>query len=238
MSERRRATQLAGRNPSIRLTPLPTGNGNTLEPFPQIRSGHRINVDADILGEKTRKGLQTSAFEIVVNVFRCSNHQGKTCDEAHGRARMAVYESCHVVELGLTKKQHIAAGGDVLLFRQPELYHMTTLVNRHTSAPVRFVAGLSLMIRASEDVYDNLEGRRLEALARLFAQNVRIYVYPMTATDLREWLKSASSTGWEWSETNGWVSASELRCAPPLGHLFAYLLASNFLVPMRVPAGA
>ncbi len=132
----------------------------------------------------------------------------------------------------------LAAGGDVLLFRQPELYHMTALVNRHTNAPVRFVAGLSLMIRASEDVYGNLEGRRLEALARLFAQNVRIYVYPMTATDLREWLKSVSITGWEWSETNGWVSASQLRCAPPLGHLFAYLLASNFLVPMRVPAEA
>jgi hypothetical protein len=130
----------------------------------------------------------------------------------------------------------LAAGGDVLLFRQVELYHMTALVNRHTKAPVRFVAGLSLMIRASEDVYDNLEGRRLEALARLFAQNVRIYVYPMTATDLREWLKSASSTGWEWTETNGWVSASQLRHAPPFGHLFAYLLASNFLVPMRVPA--
>ncbi len=113
---------------------------------------------------------------------------------------------------------------------------MTALVNRHTKAPVRFVVGLSLMIRASEDAYENLEGRRLEALARRFAQNVRIYVYPMTATDLREWLKSVSTTGWEWSETNGWVSASQLRCAPPLGHLFAYLLASNFLVPMQVPA--
>jgi hypothetical protein len=132
----------------------------------------------------------------------------------------------------------LAAGGDVLLFRKGELYHMTALVNRHTKAPVRFVAGLSLMIRASEDVYDNLEGRRLEALARLFAQNVRIYVYPMTATDLREWLKSASSTGWEWTETNGWVSASQLRHAPPFGHLFAYLLASNFLVPMGVPEGS
>jgi hypothetical protein len=132
----------------------------------------------------------------------------------------------------------LAAGGNVLLFRQPELYHMTALVNRHTKAPVRFVVGLSLMIRASEDAYENLEGRRLEALARLFAQNVRIYVYPMTATDLREWLKSVSVTGWEWSETNGWVSASQLRCAPPFGHLFAYLLASNFLVPMRVPAAA
>jgi len=40
----------------------------------------------------------------------------------------------------------------------------------------------------------------------------------------------------EWSETNGWVSASQLRHAPPLGHLFAYLLASNFIVPMQVPA--
>ncbi len=103
---------------------------------------------------------------------------------------------------------------------------------------MRFVAGLSLVIRAFEDVYGSLEGRRLEALARLFAQNVRIYVYPITATDLREWLNGASTTGWEWSETNGWVSASQLRCAPPLGHLFAYLLASNFLVPMRIPAEA
>src|SRR5712691_1159330 len=59
----------------------------------------------------------------------------------------------------------LAAGGDVLLFRKVELYHMTALVNRHTKAPVRFVAGLSLMIRASEDAYGNLEGRRLEALA-------------------------------------------------------------------------
>jgi hypothetical protein len=30
--------------------------------------------------------------------------------------------------------------------------------------------------------------------------------------------------------------ATQLRQAPPLGHLFAYLLASNFLVPMQVPA--
>jgi len=130
----------------------------------------------------------------------------------------------------------LASGDDVLLFRQRELYHMTALVNRYTTAPVRFVVGLSLIIRAFEDLYGNLEGSRLEALGRLFAQNVRIYAYPMAATDLQEWLQSASTTGWEWSETNGWVSATQLRHAPPLGHLFAYLLASNFLVPMQVPA--
>ena len=130
----------------------------------------------------------------------------------------------------------LATGGDVLLFGQRELYHMTALVNRYTTAPVRFIIGLSLIIRAFEDPYGSLEGNRLGALARLFAQNVRIYAYPMTAKDLREWLSTASASGWEWSETTGWVSAAQLRCAPPLGHLFAYLLASNFIVPMPVPA--
>jgi hypothetical protein len=130
----------------------------------------------------------------------------------------------------------LAAGGDVLLFRQSELYNMKTLVSRHTQAPVRFVVGLSLMIQALEGFYGNLEGRLLEALARLLAQNVRIYAYPMTSTELRERLKGFSASGWEWDETNGMVSASQVRHAPPLGHLFAYLLASNFLVPMQVPA--
>jgi hypothetical protein len=130
----------------------------------------------------------------------------------------------------------LAAGGDVLLFRQRELYHMTALVHRYTQAPVRFVVGLSLIIRALESDYGNLEGRLLEALARLFAQNVRIYAYPMTAADLRERLKGFSASNWEWSETNGLVSATQLRRAPPLGHLLAYLLASNFLVSMQVPA--
>src|SRR6266550_6772729 len=102
----------AGRNPSIHLTPLPTRSGCTVQPFPQVRGGHRINIDADILSEQTRECLQTSAFEIAINVFKRSNHKGKTCDEPHRRLRMAIYESCHVVELGSTKKQHVAASGE------------------------------------------------------------------------------------------------------------------------------
>ena len=129
----------------------------------------------------------------------------------------------------------LAHGGNVLLFRERELYAMTALVNRYTKAPVRFVAGLSLVIAAFSDTYFNLEGRRLEALSRLFAQNVRIYAYPMTVVDLQESIKNLSVAGLEWSETNGWVSAEQLRVPPPLGHLYAYLLASNFLVPMQIP---
>lgn len=122
---------------------------------------------------------------------------------------------------------------DVLLVRERELYTMTDFVNRYTREPVRFVVGLSLLIRAFEDRYSKLDGHFLAALSRLFAQNVRIYAYPMTALDLRESIRGFSTLDWGLSETNGWVSAHQLRPAPPLGHLYAYLLASNFLVPIE-----
>lgn len=126
--------------------------------------------------------------------------------------------------------------GDVLLFREPELYAMTAFVNRYTKEPVRFVVGLSLLMRAFEDRYRKLDGSFLEAISRLFAQNVRIYAHPMRSRDLQETMQSLAATGWEWEETNGWVSAPQLRPPAPLAHLYAYLLDSNFLVSMPVPA--
>jgi hypothetical protein len=130
----------------------------------------------------------------------------------------------------------LARGGDVLLFREPELYTMTDLVNRYTKERVRFVVGLSLLIRVFEYRYSKLAGSLLEALSRLLAQNVRIYAYPMTSGDLQQSIQSISATGWEWTDTNGWVSADQLRLAPPLGHLYDYVLASKFLVPLQIAA--
>jgi hypothetical protein len=129
----------------------------------------------------------------------------------------------------------LAHGGNVLLFRQRELYAMTALVNRFTTAPVRHVIGLSLLIRAFNDPYSDLEGRRLEGLSRLFAQNVHIYAYPMSVPDLQDSIKDLSTIGFTWSEKDGWVTADQLHCPPPIGHLYAYLLASNFLVPLKIP---
>jgi hypothetical protein len=129
-----------------------------------------------------------------------------------------------------------ASGGNVLLFREPELYTMTDYVNRYTKEHVRFVVGLSLLVRVFEERYSKLAGSFLEALSRLLAQNVRIYAYPMTSKDLRQSIQAASAENWQWTETNGWVSASQLRLRPPVGHLYEYVLASNFLIPMQSPA--
>jgi len=124
-------------------------------------------------------------------------------------------------------------GGDVLLFREQELYTITDFVNRYTEELVRFVVGLSVVIRAFEDRYSKLDGGFLEALSHLLAQNVRIYAYPMTTADLKEAIQRISATGWEWDETDGWVSAPQLRLAAPRRHLYAYVLDSNFLVPIQ-----
>ena len=122
----------------------------------------------------------------------------------------------------------------VLLFRERELYSMTALVNRYTEEHVRFIVGLSLLVRVWGDRYMKLAGSFLEALSRLLAQNVRIYAYPMSASDLQQAIQNISSTiDWEWTDTDGWVSARQLHPAPPLGHIYDYLLASNFLVPMQ-----
>jgi hypothetical protein len=129
-----------------------------------------------------------------------------------------------------------AHGGDVLLFRERELYTMTDHVNRYTREHVRFVVGLSVLIRVFEDRYSKLTGSFLEALSRLLAQNVRIYAYPMMSKDLQQSIPTASTTDWQWAETDGWVSASQLRLRGPVGHLYEYVLASNFLISMQIPA--
>jgi hypothetical protein len=125
--------------------------------------------------------------------------------------------------------------GDVLLFRERELYGMTSLVNRYTKEPIRFVVGLSLLVRIWEYRYNNLPGSFLEALSRLLPQNVRIYAYPMNSKDLQQAVDSISATHWQWTDTNGWVSARQLHPPPPLDHLYDYVLASNFLVPLEIP---
>jgi hypothetical protein len=113
---------------------------------------------------------------------------------------------------------------------------MTTLVNRYTKEPLRFVVGLSLLVRVWAYRYGKLPGSFLEALSRLFAQNVRIYAYPMSSKDLQQAMESISASDWHWSDTDGWVSAQQLHPPSPLDHLYHYVLASNFLIPMQIPA--
>jgi hypothetical protein len=127
-------------------------------------------------------------------------------------------------------------GCGVLVFRKKELYKMCAFVNRFTKARIHFAVGLSILVWALQDGYKDLSGTLLEGLARLFRENVRLSVFPMPEEKLQHWMETGAMTGWRWKATNGLVYADDLQPVEPLLHLYRYLLASNFILPVHPAA--
>ncbi len=59
------------------------------------------------------------------------------------------------------------------------------------------------------------------------------YALPISSKDLEQ-VQSISASRWQWTGTNGWVSARQLHPPPPLAHLYDYIFASNFLVRLEI----
>ncbi|HET7207945.1 MAG TPA: hypothetical protein VFI95_15320 [Terriglobales bacterium] len=133
--------------------------------------------------------------------------------------------------------EHVAAlhelGYGVMLFRARELYAMSAYMNRYTKSRIHFAIGLTVLARVFEDRYKDLAGSLLEGIARLFTQNVRVYVYPMPAEDVQRRVKEARLSGWTWKETDGMVTADNLHPSGPLDSLYQYLLRSEFILPAK-----
>ena len=122
-------------------------------------------------------------------------------------------------------------GYGVMVFRARELYKMSAFAARYTKSRIHFAIGLSVLVRVLEDRYDQLPGTLLEGIARLFAQNVRISVYPMAVTEVQRRVAAAGLTGWKWKEIDGMVTADNLHPSGPLASLYQYLLSSEFILP-------
>jgi hypothetical protein len=124
-------------------------------------------------------------------------------------------------------------GFGTLIFRTKELYTMGAYASRYTKSQIYFAVGLSVMIYAMQDRYKNLDGALLEGTARLFTQNVRLSVYPMTEVALKERLAALGAGEWTYEVTDGLVYAENLHPIEPINFLFRYLLACGFVVSAR-----
>jgi hypothetical protein len=133
--------------------------------------------------------------------------------------------------------QHVVTlqklGYGVLLFRTQELYTMSAFANRYTKSRIHFAIGLTVLLRILQDSYQELEGALLEGIARLFRQNVRLCIYPMTVEELRGRLTADQLTGWRWREMDGVVSADSLHPAGAVDSLYQNLLESKFILAAR-----
>lgn len=69
--------------------------------------------------------------------------------------------------------------GAAMLTRHRQLYRVTAFVRWYTQAPLRFALPVTALMQIFDDArYQNLEGRLLEGIARLFGSNVRVMVWP------------------------------------------------------------
>jgi len=133
--------------------------------------------------------------------------------------------------------EHVEAlqkmGYGVMVFRARELYVMSAFVNRYTKLRIHFAVGLPVLVRVFEDSYGDLAGSLLEAIARLFTQNVRLVAYPMAEEEVEKRTRAAGLAGWRWKSSNGMVHADELHPAEPLDFLYQYLLGRQWILPSK-----
>ena len=124
-------------------------------------------------------------------------------------------------------------GFGVMLFRAQELYTMSAFANRYTKSRIHFAIGLTVLLRIFQDSYEQLAGALLEGIARLFTQNVRLSVYPMTVEELRGRVQADRLVGWRWKETDGIISADNVHPAGPVDSLYQYLLESKVILAAK-----
>lgn len=107
-------------------------------------------------------------------------------------------------------------GRNVLISNHGPYYQLAEHLARSTQKPI----GIALSLRAlqgimNEQNYEELPGRALEAVGRLFTRSVRVYLYP----DFDP-------------ATGGMRNVDSMSTTPRLRHLLAHLLENRHIVPI------
>ncbi len=137
----------------------------------------------------------------------------------------------------LARVEKVAHFGGVLVSVYPETYRLVEYLRRHTTEPIRLVAGVSSFARILEEsFYQSLPGSILEGLGRLLATNVKVHVSPMPR-DLFLQILGGIPTGMTLRESvKGVVTADDLIFEPPNGHLYRYARDAGRIVPLPIAA--
>ena len=128
-----------------------------------------------------------------------------------------------------------SAGQWVLLSRIGASHELTTYLRRYSQAPIRFSMGVStLAMLFAEEYYAELAGGLLEAIGRLFSDNVKVYVHDMDASAFKTHLASFSTdTSVVLVSDDAHVSIDNLRFKPPFNSLFQFLSESGLVVSVH-----
>jgi hypothetical protein len=108
-------------------------------------------------------------------------------------------------------------GKTVLISNYGEFYRLAAYLFRYTKKMIGVAMGVPTLRELFEEkYYTDLEGGILESFGRLFKNALKLYVYP-----------------YQDPVTGSVITAGNLRVAPNLRHLYAYLLENLFIQGLR-----
>ena len=108
-------------------------------------------------------------------------------------------------------------GKTVVVSSYAEYHRLAAYLFRYTKKPIGLVMGVPTLRELFEErYYEDLDGGILESFGRLFRNDLKIYAYPLL--DAR---------------TGGLITAGNLRVAPHLRHLYAFLVENQRVESLR-----
>jgi hypothetical protein len=110
-----------------------------------------------------------------------------------------------------------ALGRNVLISNYGEFHRLASYLFRYTKEMIGIAMGIPTLRDVFEEkYYTDLEGGILESFGRLFKNDLKFYIYP--------WRDPASGAV---------ITAGNLRVAPNLRHLYAFLYENQFIHGLR-----
>jgi hypothetical protein len=108
-------------------------------------------------------------------------------------------------------------GKTVLISNYAEFHRLASYLFHYTKKKIGIVMGVPTLREIfDEKYYTDLEGGILESFGRMFKNDLKLYVYPLQD-----------------QATSALITAGNLRVAPNLTHLYAYLHENRFIEPLR-----
>jgi hypothetical protein len=124
-------------------------------------------------------------------------------------------------------------GFTVIISNYSEYYRLTSYFRRCTKEMIGVSMGINNLLEVfKEKYYENLEGGILESFGRLFRNEVKLYVYPMTEAAYTRYIVEAGGNGTAIrpSAPSVLISAKNVRIVDRLANLYAHLLENHYIV--------
>lgn len=185
---------------------------------------------AEVLYKKAilvERGSFRPVTRTTLDMLNCGQAQFVQEPGVHGQEIVVLMEMTMrnlATESGIDQKDFLdrvdilcRLGKPVLISNYGEYYRLAQYLFRYTKNMIGIVMGVPSLREIFDDkYYSDLEGGILESFGRLFKNALKLYVYPFQD-----------------NATGAIITANNLRVAPHLQHLYAYLLENHFIQAIK-----